>query len=201
MKRIVKLATVALLTIGSFSVAQAQKVAHISVDSLISIMPESKVAEGVIMKHQKELEGQVATMQTELQTKYEKYMAEGATMSDLIKASKEKELQDLKNRVDEFTQQARQDLQNKQQELSRPIYDKARKAIEMVAKENGYKYVLDTSTGVVIYSEPTEDILPLVKKKLDTMPAAVIPGAQTKPNTSNGNGGVVSPKPKPAGTK
>ncbi|MBP6756800.1 MAG: OmpH family outer membrane protein [Bacteroidia bacterium] len=187
MKRIVKSVAIVVLSISSFAVAQAQKVAHISVDSLISIMPESKTAEGLVVKHQKELETQVGSMQTELQSKYEKYMAEGSTYSEIIKASKEKELQDLKNRVDEFTAQARQDLQNKQQELSRPIYEKARKAIELVAKENGYKYVLDTSTGVVIYSEPTEDILQLVKKKLETMPAAVIPGANN----------VVKPTPAP----
>ena len=190
MKRIVKSVAIVVLSISSFTVAQAQKVAHISVDSLISIMPESKTAEGLVVKHQKELETQVVSMQTELQSKYEKYMAEGTTYSEIIKASKEKELQDLKNRVDEFTTQARQDLQNKQQELSRPIYEKARKAIELVAKENGYKYVLDTSTGVVIYSEPTEDILQLVKKKLESMPAAVIPGANN----------VVKPTPAPKPT-
>lgn len=195
MKRIVKSVAVVVLTIGSLTMAQAQKVAHISVDSLISIMPESKTAEGLVIKHQKELETQVGSMQTELQAKYEKYMAEGSTYSEIIKASKEKELQDLKNRVDEFTAQARQDLQNKQQELSRPIYEKARKAIELVAKENSYKYVLDTSTGVVIYSEPTDDILQLVKKKLDTMPAAIIPGAAVKTTPANA-GGSTKPTPK-----
>lgn len=194
MKRIVKSVAVIALTIGSFTLAHAQKVAHISVDSLISVMPESAIAEGLVIKHQKELESQVGSMQTELQTKYEKYMAEGATYSELVKASKEKELQDLKNRVDEFTAQARQDLQSKQQEYSRPIYEKARKAIELVAKENAYKYVLDTSTGVVIYSEPTDDILQLVKKKLATMPAAVIPGAN-KPAPVN-TGGAPKPAPK-----
>ena len=195
MKRIVKSVAVVVITIGSLTIAQAQKVAHISVDSLISIMPESKTAEGLVVKHQKELESQVSSMQGELQAKYEKYMAEGSTYSEIIKASKEKELQDLKNRVDEFTTQARQDLQNKQQELSRPIYEKARKAIELVAKENSYKYVLDTSTGVVIYSEPTDNILQLVKKKLETMPAAIIPGSAPKPAPLNG-GATAKPTPK-----
>lgn len=195
MKRIIKSVAVVVITISSFTIAQAQKVAHISVDSLISVMPESTIAEGLVVKHQKELETQVSSMQTELQSKYEKYMAEGASYSDIVKASKEKELQDLKNRVDEFTAQARQDLQNKQQELSRPIYEKARKAIELVAKENSYKYVLDTSTGVVIYSEPTDDILQLVKKKLESMPAAIIPGA-VKPAVNNGT---VKPTPKAPG--
>jgi len=185
MKNQIKTVALVVLSVGFFTIAKAQKIAHISVDSLISIMPESAVAEGLVTKHQKDLETQVAGMQTELQTKYEKYIAEGATYSDLIKASKEKELQDLKNRVDEFTNQARQDLQKKQQELSRPIYEKARKAIDLVAKENSYKYVLDTSTGVVIYSEPSDDILQLVKKKLETLPAANIPGATPKPASNN----------------
>ena len=66
-----------------------------------------------------------------------------------------------------------------------------KKAIEAVAKENSYKYVLDTSTGNVLYSEPADDILPLVKKKLDSMPAAVIPGS-----TGGAQGGM---KPAPAG--
>ena len=68
---------------------------------------------------------------------------------------------------------------------------KATIAIDLVAKENGYKYVLDTSSGNVLYTEPADDILPLVKKKLETLPAAQIPGAQgsTKP----------APGTKPAG--
>ena len=65
--------------------------------------------------------------------------------------------------------------------------EKAKKAIEAVAKENGYKYVLDTSAGNVLYSEASEDILLAVKKKLDSMPAAVIPGANPeKPKTNTG---------------
>ncbi|MBK7667682.1 MAG: OmpH family outer membrane protein [Sphingobacteriaceae bacterium] len=59
--------------------------------------------------------------------------------------------------------------------------------MEAVAKENSYKYVLDTSAGNVLYSESSEDILMLVKKKLDSMPAAVIPGANPeKPKTNPG---------------
>jgi outer membrane protein len=104
-------------------------------------------------------------------------MANQATYSDLIRKNKEEELQMLQQRIEAFKEQAQQEYQNKNAELSKPIYDKAKKAIDAVAKENGYKYVLDTSSGVVLYSEPTEDILQLVKKKLDTMPEVSLPGA------------------------
>jgi outer membrane protein len=140
-------------------------------------MPEAKKAETLAQDFLKQFEKEIASMNTEFQTKYGDYMANQATYSDLIRKNKEEELQMLQQRIEAFKEQAQQEYQNKNAELSKPIYDKAKKAIDAVAKENGYKYVLDTSSGVVLYSEPTEDILQLVKKKLDTMPEVSLPGA------------------------
>jgi outer membrane protein len=195
MKKIVKSVAIVALTVGSVVMAQAQKIAHIQLDSLITMMPESKVAQELAQSYLKDLEKQVATMETELQTKYQDYMANGQTQPDLVKQAKEKELQDLNKRIEDFKASAQQDYQRKYGEMSKPIYDKAKKGIDLVAKENGYKYVLDTSTGNVLYSEAAEDILQLVKKKLETMPAAVIPGTQ---GTVKPQGGTKTP-PKAAG--
>ena len=184
MKNLVKSIAIVALSIGSVTLVNAQKIAHISLDSLITIMPESKTAQETAQKYLKDLESQVATMETELQTKYNDYMQNQATYSDLVKQTKEKELQDLNKRIEDFKGQAQQDYQRKYGELSKPIYDKAKKAVELVAKENSYKYVLDTSTGNVLYSEAADDILQLVKKKLETMPAAVIPGANGATKTN-----------------
>lgn len=202
MKHLVKSIAIVALTIGSVTFAKAQKIAHISLDSLITLMPESKTAQDVAQKYLKELETQVATMETELQTKYADYMKNRDSYSPIVAAAKEQELQDLNKRIEDFKAQAQQDYQRKYGELSKPIYDKAKKAIEIVAKENGYKYVLDTSTGNVLYTEAADDIIGLVKKKLDSMPAAVIPGSQT---TTTPKPGTTTPKPapgtKPAGSK
>lgn len=199
MKNIVKSVVVIAFAVGSLTVAKAQKMAHISLDSLITLMPESKVAQDVAAKYLKELENQVATMETELQTKYQDYMKNQETYSALLKSTKEGELQDLSRRIEDFKQQAQGDYQRKYGELSRPIYDKAKKGIEAVAKENGYKYVLDTSSGNVLYSEAADDILTIVKKKLDSMPEAAIPGSSStnKPGTAP----TVKPGAKPAGAK
>ena len=195
MKNLVKTIAIVALTLGTITVSKAQKIAHISLDSLITTMAESKTAQEVAQKYLKDLEAQVATMDTELQTKYADYMKNKESYSALVASTKESELQDLNKRIEDFKAQAQQDYQRKYGELSKPIYDKAKKAIDLVAKENGYKYVLDTSTGNVLYSEAADDILPLVKKKLETMPAAQIPGAQG--STKPAPGGTT----KPAGTK
>lgn len=196
MKHLVKTIAIVALTVGLCTTVNAQKIAHISLDSLITLMPESKVAQEVAQKYLKDLENQVATMNNELQTKYAEYMKNKDTYSALVASTKEQELQDLNRRIEEFQAQAQQDYQRKYGELSKPIYDKAKKAIEAVAKENSYKYVLDTSTGNVLYSEAADDITGLVKKKLDAMPAAQIPGASgsTTPATPKTN-----TTPKPAG--
>lgn len=190
MKTLVKSIAIVAFTVGTITLAKAQKIAHISLDSLITTMPESKTAQEVAQKYLKDLENQVATMDNELQTKYADYMKNKDTYSALVANTKETELQDLNKRIEDFKGQAQQDYQRKYGELSKPIYEKAKKAIDLVAKENGYKYVLDTSSGNVLYSEASDDIISLVIKKMSTMEPAQIPGAtKSAPGTT-----------KPAGT-
>ena len=172
MKNTLKLVVVVVVTIIGSLTANAQKIAHINLDSLISLMPESKTAQQAVLDYSKQLQQQVETMQTELQGKYEKYQAESANMAPIVKQSVEAELNDLNKRIGDFQQQAQQEYQKKSAELSKPVYDKAKKAIDQVAKENSYKYVLDTSTGLVIYNEPADDIIALVVKKLGITPGA-----------------------------
>ncbi len=180
-----KKAALVALVLGTFAFANAQKIAHIELDSLVSMMPETKTAKEVAQAYWKDLEKTVISMDNEFQTKYNDYLTNQATMSELVRKTKEEELQSLQRRIEEFKQQAQADYQKKSAELTQPIMDKAKKGIEAVSKEGGYKYVLDTSAGNILYADPAEDILLAVKKKLDGMPLATIPGAGTeKPKTT-----------------
>jgi outer membrane protein len=172
-----KKAALTILAMGALTLASAQKIAHIDLDSLSNLMPETKTAKGVAEKYLDDLKKTVGSMEEEFQKKYNDYLQNEASMSALVKKTKEEELQSLQARIQDFNQQAQMDYQKKSAELTAPIMEKAKKAIEAVAKEGGYKYVLDTSAGNILYSEPGEDILMLVKKKLDSMPLANIPGA------------------------
>jgi outer membrane protein len=198
MKRTIKKAVLVLAAVACTSALSAQKIAHLSLDSLVSLMPESKIAKDVAQNYLKSLEAEVATMSEEFQKKYTDYMAAGENMSELVRKTKEEELTQMQRRIEDFRAQAQQDYQKKYGELTAPIMDKAKKGIEAVAKEGGYKYVLDTSMGNVLYSEPAEDILMAVKKKLDSMPLANIPGAQggSTPPKTNTPGKTTPPSPK-----
>jgi len=109
-------------------------------------------------------------MQKEYQQKGQEYQSKGATMTELVKQTKEKELQDLGQRIQTFQQEAQGDLQRFNDSITRPIITKAKLAVKTVAQTNGFKYVFDTSSGVVLYFEPSDDIFAMVAKQLGIKP-------------------------------
>ena len=93
-------------------------------------------------------------------------MAKRDQLSELIRKTKENDLQAMATRLEENRQKAEKQLEERQEALLKPIVDRAKKAIEEVGKENGYTYIFDAGVGAVLYSQDSDDIMPLVKKKL-----------------------------------
>lgn len=194
MNTTIKKVVLTIAAVGAFTFAQSQKIAHLSFDSLVNMMPETKIATEAAQSFLKGLEQESIAMQTELENKYKDYMEKQTTMSDLLKRNREEELQSLQRRIEDFRNQADVEYRTKTAQLTAPIMEKAKKGIEAVAKEGGYKYVLDTSEDrtSVLYHEASDDILMAVKKKLDSMPMANIPGVAPA-NT----GGIKAPQQTP----
>jgi len=161
MKNIVLIAAT-LLSTAVFG----QKLGHINSNELLLAMPERTSVEDNIKKYASELESQLGTMSKEYQAKVQNYQAKEATMTEAIKQDKIKEITNLEDRIAEFQQTAQKDLQTKEETLLKPIIDKAKKAIEDVAKENNYTYIFDSGVGVLLYQKDSDNIMPMVKKKL-----------------------------------
>ena len=111
MKNIVKSIVIVVVVLISSFTANAQKIAHVNLDSLISIMPESKTAQQAVQDYAKQLEQQVTAMQAELQTKYAEYQEKSKDLAEIVRASKEKELNDLNQRIQDFQQKVQSDLE------------------------------------------------------------------------------------------
>jgi len=167
MKKIFSVVFFTIMIFGNFSFLQAQeKFAHINTEQLLRQMPGRQQAQEELQRYAQELETQFTAMQTEFQTKYQDFLENESTYSDLIKQSKQRELGSLQERITEFQESAQQDLAQRENQLLQPIIDQARTAIEDVAKEQGYTYVFDMSAGSLLYANPGDNILPLVKDKL-----------------------------------
>ena len=161
--------TILMCVVALSTTAMAQKgtkVGHINSNELLTAMPERTVVQKELEEYANELKVTLDVMRKEYETKVGEFQSKQDVMTDVIKDTKIKEITDLEKRITEFQQTAEADLQKKEQTLLQPIIDKAKTAINDVAKENGYTYVLDSSVGVVLYSVDSDDILAKVKKKL-----------------------------------
>ena len=164
-----------LIAILCFSAINAQKIAHLHLDSLINNMSETKTAQEVIDKFRKEMETESINLQTEFETKVGNYQDKEASYSATVKQTKINELQTLQKKLEDFRNEANQKIQAKYNEYTAPIVNKAKMGIAAYAKEKSYNYVLDTSAGNVLYFESSDDVFAEVLKKLEAMPPALLP--------------------------
>ena len=173
----------ALLTAGTLAATSAQaqaplKIGYTDVQYVLAQMPESKQIESELKTYNGQLEAQLRSKTSELETKYKAYQQGEATMTDVVKADKQKEMQGLQQSIQEFQRSAEQSLQQKQQALLKPALDKLQKNIDAVADENGFTYVFNSDGGgspLLLHAPKEGDISDLVLKKMGITPGAAAP--------------------------
>lgn len=147
--------------------ASAQRYAIIDTKYILDKLPEYKEAQtkldAVAATWQKEID----SAQAQLDKMYKDYEAEQVMLSDDLKKkredqlfSKEKSLRDLQRKRFGFEG----DLFKKRQELIKPVQDKVYNAVQKLATQRGYDFILDKSEGItVIFADPkldkSEDVL------------------------------------------
>lgn len=158
-----------LIFVGHIAQAQSLKFGHINRTELIQTLPEFDSARVTLEKLSTELTNTAELLQVELNNKYEAYLKESKNLTDLVRQTKEQEIQDAQRRLTDFQTNAQNQLQERQVALFTPITEKADKAIKEVGKENGFIYVFDTSTGtpLIFFDEvKSTNIMSLAKAKL-----------------------------------
>ena len=186
MKSVFKICVLGILLLSAgFANAQIPKFGHIDLQGLIQTMPERAVAEKQFNAYQKELEDALGIMQKEFQTKYLEYSTKKDSLSETVRKMKEDDLNAMNERIQTYQSSAQQQLQTKQTELLKPVFDKADKAIKTVGAEKGLIYVFDMSSRTILYnSKESLDLMPFVKAELDKMPALdKTPETEKKPAT------------------
>ena len=167
MKKFRTIFAACVLFIGVSSFVNAQsKVAHIASQELVEAMPAFKNAKSEIEKLNKTYEGEIKNMILELQNTMKKYQGEASTKTEEENAKRAQDIQATEKSIGDYKQNALQDLQKKEVELMKPIYEKARTSIQKVARAQGYEYVLDSTTGTGVIMADGKDLMADVKKDL-----------------------------------
>ena len=158
---------VAAIALCSNISAQNLKLAHINLDELIASMPEYDSAMVKMQKFVQDLETELELLNVERNKKIEDYTKNQANWTDLVRSSREQEITGFNQRIQMFQEQAQESIQQEQGKLMQPVIEKANKAVEAVAKEQGITYVIGANPQILIYKAVgTTDLLPAVKKHL-----------------------------------
>ena len=164
MKKIL-LAACGILLISFASIAQ--RYAIVDTKYILDKMPDYKEAQKQLDQFSETWQKEIDTKQSELDKMYKNFEAEQVLLSDELKKKREdelfireKELRDLQRRRFGFEG----DLFKKRQDLVKPIQDKVYNAIQKIAVNRQYDFILDKSEGItVIFADPkldrSEDVL------------------------------------------
>ena len=163
LKRFILMALIAI-PMGAFA---QQKFGHVNPAAIMQAMPEYTTAQSELKDLQTQFEGEMKIMQDELQKKGEEYEKQKDTLPANIKERREKELQELYTRLQQYAQESNQNLQKASQDKLDAISQKMEKAIKEVGVAGGYVYILDITNGVPYVSETlSTDVTEAVKAKL-----------------------------------
>ena len=150
-----------------FSFVNAQvKIAHIEVQKLISEMPEVIAAQKELKKLEETYTADMESTYKELQTKAQTYAADASNQTEIINQKRQKELEDMQRGIQEFQQTVSQELQKKTMDMMQPLIEKAKTAIDKVAVQLGFEYILDSSQGGSVVISKGKDIMSEVKAEL-----------------------------------
>ena len=146
----------------------AQKFGHLDSQALIQSLPEAIKVQSELEAQGKIYDNALKEMQDELQKKAEDYDKQKSTMNATKQAETEKQLQDMYAKIQQTAQDNQQAFNKMQQEKLGPILQKVRNAIETVAKNGGYVYVMEKAAGQPLYVNETlsKDITAEVKAQL-----------------------------------
>ncbi len=124
----------------------AQKFGHLDSQALISSLPEAIKVQGELEADKKK-----------------------SGMSATDQAKEEQALQDMYQKIQQTAQDNQQQFNKLQQEKLGPILAKVRTAIEHVAKNGGYTYIMEKAAGQPLYINEalSKDVTAEVKVELN----------------------------------
>ncbi|WP_297097037.1 OmpH family outer membrane protein [uncultured Draconibacterium sp.] len=162
------LSAVVMLCIATVTNAQKPlKIGHVNIQELVQKHPSMDSLQTIIDRESKDMQEIYEEMIAEHEAAIEKFEAESDTYSDFVKQTKQNDILEQSQKIQNYSQSAQQQLQNRNMELIQPIYKQINQEISNIAGAQNFTYVLDVSAGNVAYISPeSEDLTPLVLKAI-----------------------------------
>ena len=146
MKQIKTLLIAAMVVLGANTMNAQAKVAHVNVAEIMTKMPAMLDAQKQLEKLSTTYDAEYKKMVTEYQDLLKKYDAEAKTVTDAVHATRGKDVQDIQQRIVAYRDNAQKELQQKESDITKPLYEKVRTSIQKIGKAKGMQYILDAAS-------------------------------------------------------
>jgi outer membrane protein len=166
-------ALLALLVAGASSAAAQQKFAYINSQTLLQQAPGRAEAEAQFQRELQAYQTEVKRMGDSLKTMVDAYEKEQLVMSPAAKEAKQKEIAGKEQEYQQRTAELERKAAAREDELTRPILENIRKAIEAVRAQEGYAFIFDVAAnGSVVAVDKNLEVTNEVLARLRTTASA-----------------------------
>lgn len=146
----------------------AQKLGHINIGNIIADMPEAAKADSTLILYQKQESSKGDTLAKIFQKEYQVFVEayNAGTLSPSQAQKRQEELRKNQAIIQNYAEEVRQKVEVLRKQLLQPILNQLDDIIRNIGKEGKYDIIFDASSGVFLFAQDSEDVAPLVRKKL-----------------------------------
>ena len=186
MKKIIAIFVLAAGLVSG-TVQGQSKFGFIRVDEMVSLMPELKKIDTLLLSYQNDTLPRTYNYLLSQYQYYDSIATDSVKQTSVVRQQAARQRADYLGELQNWQSSAQSLIEAKQNSLLQPVYDKVLKAIDEVAKEKGYTYVFNREALLV--GPPADNLLPMVAEKLKVKvpPAGTQTQSTQKPPAKTGN--------------
>jgi outer membrane protein len=153
------IAVVAVFILSSLAVTQTQKMAFVDSETILGQLQEAQDAKAAVDEAVKQWQDELDKMGRDLDSSLQDYQNKAALYSQQKKEEEQKKLSDMQQRIRDLQLKRQQDAAQLRDTKFQPIRNKVLKAIEGVAREEGFTFVFDKlNQTVLLYADVKYDL-------------------------------------------
>lgn len=156
-----------ILLVTTFTMLGQSKLGTIDVDFILSKMPEIETVQKDLKTYGETLDSQLQEKMTAYQAKLDEYNKNVENYSEQKITEQQTAIFELEEDITKFRQNGIQLMRIKEDELKRPLYMRIAEVMDVIAKEQNYTQILNTSAdSSIVYLDPKLDITLAVLAKM-----------------------------------
>lgn len=158
------LVMIATMSLAGFANAAESKFGYIDIQKAIQSTKAGVKAKGELETEFKKKEKDLKEKEKDIKAMKEDFEKKSGVLSDEVKGKKQMELQEQMLKFQRQATESQLELQKRERDLTGPILEKLRKAIEKVAEEDGLSMVFENAVWAKKELDITEKVVKTFEK-------------------------------------